>query len=104
MRRVLIASFALAALGSFTAIVATATGAQAKAPCTITGTSHHDVLVGTAGRDVICGLGGNDTLRGLGAKDILRGGGGDDRLGVGNRREQGFGGLGRGGGGGRGGQ
>lgn len=51
-----------------------------RSSCTMTGTSHADVLVGTAGRDVICGLGGNDRLVGGGGNDVLLGGPGNDVL------------------------
>ncbi len=58
-----------------------ATGASTDVvACTITGTSHRDVLHGTAGDDVICGLGGADVLLGDTGDDMVLGGRGADHV------------------------
>jgi hypothetical protein len=48
--------------------------------CTITGTSHADVLRGTRHADVICGLGGDDVILARGGNDVVYGDGGDDTV------------------------
>ncbi len=77
------ATAALLACATVMVLGADANGAVAEshaAKCTITGTTHRDVLYGTNGNDVICGRAGNDVLLGKGGDDILRGGAGSDFL------------------------
>jgi len=70
----------LAVVASVAAVPAVSAVPNAKATCTITGTSGDDILRGTPGDDVICGLGGDDQIFGRGGDDVLRGGPGFDVL------------------------